>query len=43
MKADRSIAEIPYRSNDKLSYDYSKHHRIEQGGVVMIASDHCKR
>jgi len=36
--ADRSIAEIPYGSIDKLSYDYSKHHRIKQGAVVMVAS-----
>jgi hypothetical protein len=36
--ADRSIAEVPYGSIDKLSYDYSKHHRIKQGAVVMFAS-----
>jgi len=36
--ADRSIAEIPYGSIDKLTYDYSKHHLIKQGAVVMVAS-----
>jgi len=36
--ADRSLAEIAYGSVVRLSYDYSKHHRIKQGAVVMIAS-----
>lgn len=36
--AGRSIEEIPYGSIDQLSYDYSKHHRIAQGAVVMVAS-----
>jgi len=36
--ADRVIANIPYSSIDKLSYEYSKKRRIKQGAVVRIAS-----
>ena len=36
--ADRSIAEIPYASIDKVSYEYSKHHRVTTGALVMVAS-----
>jgi len=36
--ANRSVAEIPYGSVDKMSYDYTKHHRIKEGAVVMVAS-----
>lgn len=32
------IATIPYADLDKISYEYSKHHRIKQGAVVMVAS-----
>lgn len=30
--------EIPYGCADKLTYNYSKHHRIKQGSVVIVAS-----
>lgn len=36
--AGRSFAEVPYGSIDKLTYDYSKQHRIKEGAVVMVAS-----
>jgi hypothetical protein len=36
--ADHTIADIPYNGIDKLSYEYSTHHRIKQGAVVMVAS-----
>lgn len=32
------IATIAYADLDKISYEYSKHHRIKQGAVVMVAS-----
>lgn len=35
---DRTVATIPYGNIDKLSYEFSKHHRIKQGAVVMVAS-----
>jgi hypothetical protein len=36
--ADRDFASIPYDKIDKLSYEYSKKHRITQGAIVMVAS-----
>jgi len=36
--AAKAFAEIPYSSIDKVSYEYSKHHRLEQGAIVMVAS-----
>lgn len=36
--AGRSLVEVPYGSIDKLTYDYSKQHRIKEGAVVMVAS-----
>lgn len=36
--ADRVIADIPYKSMDKLSYEFSKKHRVKQGAIIMIAS-----
>jgi hypothetical protein len=36
--ADRDFATIPYDKIDKLSYEYSKKHRITQGAIVMVAS-----
>jgi hypothetical protein len=36
--ADRDVATIPYDKIDKLSYEYSKKHRITQGAIIMVAS-----
>lgn len=36
--ASSDIATIPYASMDKLSYEFSKKHRVKQGAIVMIAS-----
>lgn len=36
--ADRDAATIPYDQLDKLSYEYTKKHRITQGAIVMVAS-----
>jgi hypothetical protein len=36
--ADRDVATIPYDKIDKLSYEYSKKHRVTQGAIVMVAS-----
>ena len=36
--ADRDFVSIPYDKIDKLSYEYSKKHRITQGAIVMVAS-----
>jgi len=36
--ADRDIVSIPFDDIDKISYEYSKKHRITQGAVVMVAS-----
>jgi hypothetical protein len=36
--ADRDFVNIPYDKIDKLSYEYSKKHRITQGAIVMVAS-----
>lgn len=32
------VATIPYDKIDKLSYEYSKHHRVMQGAVIMVIS-----
>jgi len=32
------VHEISYDAIDKLSYDFSKHRRVKQGAIVMIAS-----
>jgi hypothetical protein len=36
--ADRDLVVIPYASLDKVSYEYSKKHRVTQGAIVMLAS-----
>src|SRR2546426_7367085 len=36
--ADRDAVTIPYDQLDKLSYEYTKKHRITQGAIVMVAS-----
>ena len=36
--SDRDLASIPYENLDKLSYEYTKKHRITTGAVVMIFS-----
>jgi hypothetical protein len=36
--ADRDFVSIPYEKLDKLSYEYTKKHRVTQGAIVMIAS-----
>ncbi len=36
--ADKDFVVIPYENIDKVSYDYTKKHRITQGAVVMVAS-----
>ena len=36
--ADRVLAQVPYTSIDKMSYEFSKHHRIKEGAIVMVAS-----
>ncbi len=36
--ATRNLVTIPYATIDKMSYEYSKHHRIKQGAVVMVVS-----
>jgi hypothetical protein len=36
--ADRDFLTIPYDQLDKVSYEYSKKHRITEGAIVMIAS-----
>ena len=35
---DRDIATIPYDQIDKVSYEYTKKHRVTQGAIVMVAS-----
>jgi hypothetical protein len=32
------IASMPYGDIDKISYEFSKHHRVKQGAIVMVAS-----
>jgi hypothetical protein len=36
--ADQDAVTIPYDQLDKLSYEYTKKHRITQGAIVMVAS-----
>lgn len=36
--ADHDIASIPYANIDKLSYEYTKKHRITSGAIVMVFS-----
>src|SRR5271169_7021648 len=36
--ADRDFMTIPYDQLDKVSYEYTKKHRITAGALVMIAS-----
>jgi hypothetical protein len=36
--ADHVLAEIAYDHIDKISYEFSKHHRIKEGAIVMVAS-----
>ena len=36
--ADHPIADIPYGSVDKVSYEFTKRHRVKEGAVVMVAS-----
>lgn len=36
--SDRDLITIPYGNIDKLSYEYTKKHRITQGAIVMVAS-----
>lgn len=36
--ADRDVATISYASIDKLSYEYTKKHRITSGAIVMVFS-----
>ena len=36
--ADRDFVTIPYDQLDKVSYEYTKKHRITQGALVMVAS-----
>jgi hypothetical protein len=36
--AERDFVTVPYNQVDKISYEYTKKHRIMQGAVVMVAS-----
>jgi hypothetical protein len=36
--ADRDFVTVPYDQLDKVSYEYTKKHRITQGAIVMVAS-----
>ena len=36
--ADHDFATIPYAQIDKVSYEYTKKHRVTQGAIVMVAS-----
>src|SRR6266404_6289645 len=36
--ADRDFVAIPYDQIDKVSYEYTKKHRVTQGAIVMVAS-----
>lgn len=36
--ADHDLASIPYENLDKLSYEYTKKHRITSGAIVMVFS-----
>ena len=36
--ADQDIVAVPYDQLDKVSYEYTKKHRVTQGAIVMVAS-----
>lgn len=36
--SDRNVVAIPYENLDKVSYEYTKKHRVTQGAIVMVAS-----
>ena len=36
--ADRDFVTVPYDQLDKVSYEYTKKHRVTQGAIVMVAS-----
>ena len=36
--ADQDFVAIPYDQLDKVSYEYTKKHRVAQGAIVMVAS-----
>jgi len=36
--ADQDFVAIPYDQIDKVSYEYTKKHRVTQGAIVMVAS-----
>lgn len=36
--SNQVVAEVPYDNIDKISYEYSKHHRVKQGAIIMAAS-----
>ena len=36
--AERDFVTVPYDQVDKVSYEYTKKHRITQGAIVMVAS-----
>ena len=36
--ADRDFVSVPYDQLDKISYEYTKKHRVTQGAIVMVAS-----
>jgi hypothetical protein len=36
--SDRDLVTIPYNDLDKVSYEYTKKHRITEGALVMVAS-----
>lgn len=36
--AKEPAVEVPYGNIDKLSYERSKHHRVKQGAILMVAS-----
>jgi len=36
--ADHDFVTIPYDQMDKVSYEYTKKHRVTQGAIVMVAS-----
>ena len=36
--ADQDFVAIPYDQLDKVSYEYTKKHRVTQGAIVMVAS-----
>jgi hypothetical protein len=36
--ADHDFVTIPYGQIDKVSYEYTKKHRVTQGAIVMVAS-----